>query len=128
MSTDNINRVFLLGHVKHTPEIRATRDGHLIAQFTLLTQVSVPSLDGSTKEQSEWHNLVAYGENAMHVRSRVKPEDVVLVEGVIRSLSYMDRQTQIKRHRTEIVVCTFHQLTAASRLYSLLDEPEPVLS
>ena len=55
-----INKVILLGNVGRDPEIRSLENGGKVAQFSLATNENYKEKDGNWKEQTEWHNIVAW--------------------------------------------------------------------
>ena len=52
----SINKVILIGHVGNAPEVRYTKEGTLIASFSLATH----ELQNEEKEHTEWHNIIAW--------------------------------------------------------------------
>ena len=99
-----VNKVFLLGNVGKDPEIRATAGGMTIASFTLATADRRKDAQGNWQDVTEWHNLVAFQRTAEIVRDYVKKGTQLFIEGKIQTRSWEDKETKVKKYRTEILV------------------------
>ncbi|HEV2620038.1 MAG TPA: single-stranded DNA-binding protein [Acidobacteriaceae bacterium] len=99
-----VNKVFLLGNVGKDPEMRATAGGMTIATFTLATADRRKDQQGNWQDSTEWHNLVAFQRTAEIVRDYVKKGTQIFVEGKIQTRSWDDKETGVKKYRTEILV------------------------
>lgn len=100
----SMNKCFLLGNVGKDPEIKATTNGTIVANFSLATADRARGADGQWNEITIWHNCVAFQKTAEIVRDYVKKGSQVLVEGKINNRSWEDKETGKKNYRTEIVV------------------------
>lgn len=49
-----LNKVMLIGHLGNDPEVRTTRDGTLVANFSVATNEYYKE-NGELKERTEWH-------------------------------------------------------------------------
>ena len=96
----------LIGNVGRDPEVRYL-DGNSgnakVATFTLATTERYRDRNGETRENTEWHNIVAWRGNADVVERFVKKGTQVYIEGRLRTRSW-DDQTGNKRYTTEIIV------------------------
>lgn len=99
-----VNKAILLGNVGKDPEIRSTNGGSLVASFSLATADRQKDGQGSWQEKTEWHNLVAFNRTAEIVRDYVKKGDRLYIEGKIQTRSWDDRDSGLKKYRTEIFV------------------------
>jgi len=99
-----VNKVFLLGNVGKDPEIRASQGGMTIASFTLATADRQKDAQGNWQDKTEWHNLVAFQRTAEVVRDYVKKGTQLFIEGKIQTRSWDDKETGVKKYRTEILV------------------------
>ena len=55
-------------------------------------------------DRTEWHNLVAFQLTAEIVRDYVKKGSQLFIEGKIQTRSWEDKETKVKKYRTEILV------------------------
>lgn len=98
----NMNRVTLLGHAGHDPETRTTRNGGMVAKFSLATTEKWRK-DGELSEATEWHRIVAFGPAAEAAAKLVRKGGALLVEGRIAGREYRDKEGATHRV-TEIIV------------------------
>ncbi|MBI4946356.1 MAG: single-stranded DNA-binding protein [Bacteroidetes bacterium] len=103
-----VNKVILLGHVGKDPDIRHLEGGVTVASFSLATNESFRDKNsGEKREQTEWHNIVAWRNLAESVeKSELKKGDRVYLEGKIRTRQWQDKEGN-KRLTVEIVADTF---------------------
>ena len=99
-----VNKVFLLGNVGKDPEFRTTPGGMTVASFSLATADRAKDTEGNWTDRTEWHNLVAFQRTAEIVRDYVKKGSQIFVEGKIQTRSWEDKETKVKKYRTEILV------------------------
>ena len=101
----SLNKAMLIGNVGRDPEVRYLegKDGNAkVATFTLATTERYRDRNGETRENTEWHNIVAWRSTADVVERFVKKGTQVYIEGRIRTRSW-DDQTGNKRYTTEII-------------------------
>ena len=96
----SVNKVILLGRVGKPVEVRDTDKGK-VATFTLATSESYKDRDGNKKENTEWHNIVAWKATAEIAEKFVQKGSQVFLEGKIRTRSW-DKDGE-KRYITEII-------------------------
>jgi len=99
----SVNKVILVGHLGRDPEVRAIPSGQSVCNFSLATTERFTGRDGQSREQTEWHNIVAWGKQAELCGQYLKKGRQVFVEGRITSREYEARDGSGKRQRTEIV-------------------------
>ena len=94
----------LIGNVGRDPEVRYLdgNNGAKVASFTLATTERYRDRNGEVRENTEWHNIVAWRNTADVVERFVKKGTQVFIEGRIRTRS-RDDQTGNKRYTTEII-------------------------
>ena len=105
----SLNKVMLIGNVGKDPEIRYL-DGNnpnsgntKVAQFTLATTERYRDRNGELRENTEWHNIVAWRNSADVAEKFIRKGTQVFIEGKLRTRSWTD-QTGNKRFTTEITV------------------------
>ena len=102
-----MNTVFLSGNVGRDPEVRQTKSGISVANFSLAT-TEFYTKDGNREKSTEWHNLVWWRPN--RAIDYIKKGTKILVRGAIRNTKWEapDGET---RYKTEIKV---HELELLS--------------
>ena len=108
----SLNKAMLIGNVGRDPEVRYLdgKDGNAkVATFTLATTERYRDRNGETRENTEWHNIVAWRNTADVVEKFVKKGTQLYIEGRIRTRSW-DDQTGNKRYTTEIIADTLQLL------------------
>ena len=107
----SLNKAMLIGNVGRDPEVRYLdgNNGAKVATFTVATTERYKDRNGETRENTEWHNIVAWRNTADVVERFVKKGTQVYIEGRIRTRSW-DDQTGNKRYTTEIMADTLQLL------------------
>ena len=107
----SLNKAMLIGNVGRDPEVRYLEgnNGAKVATFTLATTERYRDRNGETRENTEWHNIVAWRNTADVVERFVKKGTQLYIEGRIRTRSW-DDQTGNKRYTTEIIADTLQLL------------------
>ena len=99
----SVNKVILIGNVGKDPEIRSSASGVTVANFTLATSDRFQDAQGNWQDRTEWHTLVAFKRTAEIVRDFVKKGSKLYIEGKLQTRSWDDKETNIKKYRTEII-------------------------
>lgn len=97
-----LNKVMLIGWVDNEPEVRYTPNGRAVASFSLATSRNWTSSEGKHHEETEWFNVVAWGNLAEICEARLGRECKIFVEGRLQTRSWEDNQGR-KHYRTEVV-------------------------
>ena len=107
----SLNKAMLIGNVGKDPEVRYLdgNNGAKVATFTVATTERYKDRNGETRENTEWHNIVAWRNTADVVERFVRKGTQVYIEGRIRTRSW-DDQTGNKRYTTEIMADTLQLL------------------
>jgi single-strand DNA-binding protein len=107
-----VNKVILIGNLGRDPELRYTKSGQAVANFTLATSESFQNREGNREERTEWHRIVAWGKTA-ELRTRYLTKGRrVYIEGRIGTREWEDKEGQ-KRQTTEITAQTVQFLDSA---------------
>lgn len=97
----------LIGNVGRDPEVRYldgnSAQGTKVATFTLATSERYRDRNGELRENTEWHNIVAWRQSADVCEKFVKKGTQLYIEGRLRTRSYTD-STGAKKYTTEITV------------------------
>lgn len=100
-----INKVTLYGNLTRDPEVKALPGGQQVASFGLATNRTFKNKEGQQQEQTEFHNIVAFGRTAEVMGQYLKKGRPAYIEGRIQTRSW--DKDGVKQYRTEIVVETF---------------------
>src|SRR5258705_11979605 len=92
----------LIGRLTRDPEIRTTTAGLNVASFSIATSFNWTDTAGQKKEQTEFHNIVAWRKLADIVSQYLKKGSQVYLEGRLQTRSWDDKTSGQKRYRTEI--------------------------
>src|SRR4030042_5344627 len=99
----NLNKAFLIGRLTRDPESRALPSGQSISTFGIATnRVWTNPENNEKQEQTEFHNIVAFGKLADICNQYLKKGGLVMIEGRIQTRSWQDQNGGTK-YRTEIV-------------------------
>lgn len=100
----SLNKHMLIGNVGQDPRVSSYND-RKVAQFTLATSETFKDRDGNKKEQTDWHNIVAWTPVAEIVEQFVKKGSRIYVEGKSRTRSYQTQNGET-RYITEVLADT----------------------
>ncbi len=110
-----INRVQLIGHLGKDVETFEFSEGKKVAKVTLATSESFYNKNGDRVENTDWHNLVAWGKTAELMANLGTKGAKIAVSGKITNRSYEDK-TGVKKYVTEVVVDEFMMMTPKSKV------------
>ena len=104
----SLNKVMLIGNVGRDPNVRyldgnsGGGPGSKVATFTLATTERFKDRSGETRENTEWHNIVAWRNSADLAEKFIHKGTMIYVEGRLRTRSYTD-QAGVQKYTTEVV-------------------------
>ena len=97
------NKVQLIGNLGSNPEIITLDSGKKLAKLSLATNESYKNAQGEKITNTEWHNLVAWGNTADIIEKYVAKGNEIAIEGKLTTRSYEDKEGA-KKYTTEVVV------------------------
>ena len=106
MASRSINKIVLLGNLTRDPELKYTPAGTAVCTFGVATNRSWTTADGQTKEEAQYHRIVAWQKLAESCGKLLSKGRKVYLEGRITYREYTDKNGQ-ERHITEIVLDDF---------------------
>ena len=106
----SLNRAQIVGNLTRDPEMRYTPAGQSVCSFGVATNRRWRDKDGNIQEQTEFHNVVAWGKLAELITQLVHKGSKIYIEGRLQTRSW-EGQDGGKRNRTEIVMNDFILLT-----------------
>lgn len=84
MSSKSMNKVFLMGHLGHAPELQTSKAGKSFTRLRLATNRRWVQGE-ETRESTDWHSVFVWGKLAEQCATYLQKGALVFVEG---SLSY----------------------------------------
>ncbi len=84
----SVNKVILVGHVGRDPEVRETRSGTKVANFSLATNHRYPDEGEGFRERTDWHRVTVWNRTAQFAEDYVRKGDRVYLEGRLEYDSY----------------------------------------
>jgi single-strand DNA-binding protein len=97
------NSVRLIGNLGMNPEVKEIGNDKKLAKFSLATREVYKNDDGEKVSDTQWHNLIAWGNQAKLAEKYLKKGNEIAIEGKLTSRNYTDKDG-VKRYITEIVV------------------------
>lgn len=96
------NFVQLVGNLGRNPEIKSFESGKKVAKFSLATSEFYINKLGEKVQETQWHNIIAWGKMAQLAEDTLEKGREVTVKGKITYKNYEDKNGE-KRTFTEIV-------------------------
>ncbi|PCJ63939.1 MAG: single-stranded DNA-binding protein [Bacteroidetes bacterium] len=104
------NKVQLIGNLGMSPEVTELEGGRKVAKFTLATNETYKNQSGERVQNTNWHNIVAWGKTAELMAELLAKGKEVMVEGKLTNRSWDDKDGN-KRYITEVIAHEFLVLT-----------------
>lgn len=98
----NLNKAFIIGNLTRDPELKTLPSGTAVASFGVATNRVWKNQSGEKQEDTQFHNIVAFGRQAEVVSQYLQKGSMIFIEGRIQTRSW-DAQDGTKRYATEIV-------------------------
>lgn len=95
------NSVQLIGRLGKDPEVKQLTSGKTLTTFSLATSDSYRNASGEKIEDTQWHNIVAWGKTAEIAGEYLKKGQEVAIEGKLIHRSY-ETNSGDKRYISEI--------------------------
>ena len=111
----SLNKVILIGRLGKDPEITTFENGNKKVSATLATSARYRDRENNWVEQTDWHNIVVWGNLANDIaegRRNYAKGDLMYVEGKLRTRQYTDQQG-IVRYVTEVNADKMMQMAPA---------------
>lgn len=104
-----VNKVILVGNLGADPEVKYLEGDNVVANISLATTEAYKDRNGNRVEQTEWHDLELWGQQAKIAEQYLKKGSQIYVEGKIKSDKWTDDQGQ-NRKKVRIRVLSFTML------------------
>lgn len=132
MSRD-LNKVMIIGRLGRDPEMRYTPSGRPVTTFSVATSRSWSTVDGERHQETEWFNVVAWGNLAEICKQYLAKGQQVYIEGRLQTRKWEDKEGN-KHSSVEVVANEMMMLgdrrESSSNNYQIPedDEAQEVLS
>jgi len=97
-----LNKVMVIGHLGKDPEMRYTPSGRPVTTFTVAVSRSWNTADGERRTETEWFNIVAWGNLAEICKQYLYKGQQVYIEGRLQTRRWEDKEGQ-KHTSVEVV-------------------------
>jgi single-strand DNA-binding protein len=101
-----LNKAFLYGNLTRDPELKSLPSGIKVCSFSLATNRTWKDKDGVKKDDTTFHNIVAFGKPAELIAQYLKKGRPAFIEGRIANRSWDDKDGT-KKYRSEVIVENF---------------------
>lgn len=98
----SLNKVMIIGHLGRDPEMRYTPSGRPVTTFTVATSRSWNTVDGERHTETEWFNIVAWGNLAEICKQYLNKGQQVYIEGRLQTRKWDDKEGN-RHYTTEVV-------------------------
>lgn len=97
------NSVRLIGRLGMDPEIRSISNDRKMARFSMATNEVYKDTKGEKVTNTTWHNLVAWGSQAVLAEKYLHKGQEIAIEGKLNNRSYIDKEG-VKKYVSEVVI------------------------
>lgn len=97
-----LNKVMIIGHLGRDPEMRYTPSGRPVTTFTVAVSRSWNTADGEHRSETEWFNIVSWGNLAEICKEYLHKGQQVYIEGRLQTRHWDDKEGQ-KHTKVEVV-------------------------
>jgi single-strand DNA-binding protein len=97
-----LNRVTLVGRLGRAPEMRYTPTGKPVTSFSIVTTYTWMSSNYEVQEETDWFDVVAWGNLAEECKQSLAKGQRVYVEGRIKTRRWGDEDS-VPHSRAEVV-------------------------
>ena len=87
-----LNKVMIIGHLGRDPEMRYTPSGRPVTTFTVATSRTWNTADGERHNETEWFNIVTWGNLAEICKQYLTKGQQVYIEGRLQTRRWEDNE------------------------------------
>lgn len=109
-----LNKVLLIGNLGRDPEMRYTPSGKPVTAFSLAVNRVWSASGGDRREETDWFNIVTWGDLAETCNRYLRKGDRVYLEGRLQVRNWEGTDKQ-KHTRTEVVAQSLLMLDGRNR-------------
>jgi len=97
-----LNKVMIIGRLGRDPEMRYTPSGRPVTTFSIATSRTWNTSDGERRAETEWFNVVAWGNLAEICKQYLVKGQQVYIEGRLQTRHWEDGEGT--KHSTTVIV------------------------
>ena len=97
-----LNKVMIIGRLGRDPEMRYTPSGRPVTTFSLATSRNWTTSEGERRIETEWSNIVAWGNLAEICKQYLSKGQLAYIEGRLQTRHWDDSEG-VKHTSVEIV-------------------------
>ena len=97
-----LNKVMVIGHLGKDPEMRYTPSGRPVTTFSMAVSRSWNTADGERRSETEWFNIVSWGNLAEICKQYLHKGQQVYIEGRLQTRRWEYKEGQ-KHTNVEVV-------------------------
>lgn len=101
MSKGTLNKAIIIGRLGKDPTLKYLPSGDAVASFGVATNDNYKDKEGKIVENTDWHNVSAFGKLAEICGQYLKQGSLVYVEGKLKTRKYTTKDG-IEKTATEI--------------------------
>jgi len=117
-----LNKVMIIGHLGRDPEMRYTPSGKPVTTFTVAVSRSWNTANRERQSETEWFNVVAWGNLAEICKQYLSKGQQVYVEGRLKTRRWDDKEGQ-KHLSIEIIASEMMMLGERREASQTAEEP-----
>lgn len=118
-----LNKVQIIGHLGKEPEMRYTPSGKPVTTFTVAVSRSWNTVDGERHNETEWFNVVAWGNLAEICKQYLTKGQQVYIEGRLQTRRWEDKEGG--KHNSVEVVANEMMMLGERREHNDRTQPAP---
>ncbi|MDN5350819.1 MAG: single-strand DNA-binding protein [Bacteroidales bacterium] len=107
------NNVQLIGYAGKDPEVKIFDKDRKMARFSMATSSYYYNQKGERVEDTQWHQLVAWGKTAEVVEKIVRKGSEIAITGKLTNRTYEDKDGNT-RYFVEVVLNQIHTFSKAA--------------
>lgn len=113
-----LNKVMVIGYLGRDPEMRYTPNGRSVVSFSIACDRSWKNADGEKQKETDWFNVVAWGDLAEICNKYLSKGSQAYIEGRIQTRTWQDNEGQ---QRTSVDIVAQQVLLLNKKKESNLD-------
>ncbi len=87
----SLNKAILIGRLGHDAEQKTIASGKKVTTFSVATSQSISDGQGGWKDDTQWHNVVVWGDYLSDRSAKFMKGDLVEVSGMIKHRKYTNK-------------------------------------
>ena len=123
-----LNKVMIIGRLGREPEMRYTPSGRPVTNFSVATSRNWTTSDGERRTETEWFNVVAWGNLAEICKQYLTKGQQVYVEGRLQTRHWDDQEgnkhTSVEIVANEMIILGERRDAEENNLSNPSDEEE----